>query len=191
MSSSRLENSRARRPRDYVISSALLACLAGMTLFAAVPAFNEYQLKAVFLFRFAQFVEWPASPADEPFSLCIFGDDPFDSYLVETVRGEMIAGQPFTIQSLRSVSESHNCRILYIHRSEKPQLPTLLEALEGRAVLTVSDASDFAQQGGMIEFVTTENRIRLKINVEAARSAELVISSKLLRPATIVATEQG
>ena len=44
----------------------------------------------------------------------------------------------------------------------------------------------FASRGGMIRFVTDHNRIRLRINLEAARAANLTLSSKLLRPAQIV-----
>ncbi len=43
----------------------------------------------------------------------------------------------------------------------------------------------------MIQFVTENSRIRLRINVESARAAGLTISSKLLRPAEIVATAGG
>jgi hypothetical protein len=38
----------------------------------------------------------------------------------------------------------------------------------------------------MIRFVTDRNRIRLRINLEAAKAANLTLSSKLLRPAQIV-----
>jgi hypothetical protein len=64
----------------------------------------------------------------------------------------------------------------------------VLDSLQGRSVLTVSDGERFASQGGMIGFVTEQNRIRLRINLEAARAANLTISSKLLRPARIVST---
>ena len=74
----------------------LLLPLMMWALGAAAPPGNtraqspEYQLKAVFLFNFAQFVEWPASAfpkPDTPLGICILGEDPFGSYLDETVRG--------------------------------------------------------------------------------------------------------
>jgi hypothetical protein len=43
----------------------------------------------------------------------------------------------------------------------------------------------------MVEFVTESNRIRLKINVDAAHAAGLPISSKLLRLADIVSPANG
>jgi hypothetical protein len=149
----------------------------------------EYQLKAVFLFNFAQFVEWPASAfpmPDTPLGICILGQDPFGSYLDETVRGETVASHPLTVRRYRTVDEIKGCHILFVSRQEQGRVAEILDNLKGRSVLTVSDADRFASRGGMIRFVTDHNRIRLRINLEAARAANLTLSSKLLRPAQIV-----
>lgn len=152
---------------------------------------KEYQLKAVFLFNFAQFVEWPpqAFPEpDTPLVIGVLGNDPFGSYLDETVRGETVDRHPLAVRRFRRVDEITACHILFITRPADSHLPDVLAALKGRTILTVGDAERFAGQGGMIRFVTDRNRIRLRINVDAAEAAGLKISSKLLRPAEIVST---
>jgi hypothetical protein len=161
-------------------------CFAGSV--TAAQTFNEYQLKAVFLFRFTQFVEWPAATAGSaaPFAICVLGDDPFAAYLDETVRGETVQSRPIVVQRFDKADGGQNCSISFISASERDRIKPLAASLRDRGVLTVGDTSNFAEQGGMIELVTDDNRIRLKINVEAARTANLQISSKLLRPATIV-----
>jgi hypothetical protein len=149
----------------------------------------EYQLKAVFLFNFAQFVEWPASafPGPEtPLVIGVLGQDPFGPYLDETVRGEKVNDRPLVVRRYRSVEEITTCHILFISRREEGRLKGILDSLRGRSVLTVSDADRFASRGGMIRFVTDRHRIRFRINLEAAKAASLTLSSKLLRPAQIV-----
>jgi hypothetical protein len=84
------------------------------------------------------------------------------------------------------VEEIKTCHVLFISRSEAERLEKILASLKGRNILTVSDIDDFAVHGGMIRFLIENNKIRLRVNLEAARSANLVISSKLLRPAEIV-----
>lgn len=152
---------------------------------------SEYQVKAVFVFNFSRFVEWPQqafTTPNQPFAICILGDDPFGGRLEEAVRGEQINQHPLTVRRFRSVGESDNCQILYIDRSQGGQLHQILAALDHRSILTVSELNDSAERGGMIQFTTESNHIRLRINVDAARAAGLTISSKLLRPAEIVAT---
>jgi hypothetical protein len=158
---------------------------------AQAPTPGEYQVKAVFLFNFAQFVGWPPSAfADSvaPLVICVFGEDPFGPYLDETVRGETVQAHPLAVQRYHRVEQTKGCHILFVGRQEQDRLDEILDTLKGRPALTVSDAEGFARRGGMIRFMTDRNRIRLRINLEAARSANLTLSSKLLRPAQIVRT---
>ena len=88
------------------------------------------------------------------------------------------------------MEEIKTCHILFISRSETDRLEPILARLKDRNILTVADAEGFAQRGVMIRFVTEHNKIRLRINLEAAKAAHLTISSKLLRPAEIVTAGQ-
>ena len=163
--------------------------LLASAAFAAPTPVSEYQLKAVFLFNFAQFVEWPAAalPHDsQPFVIGILGKDPFGSTLDDAVRAETVNQHPLAVEHYRSVAEIRNCQILFITASEVPHLDGILAALKDRSVLTVADALGPDQHGVMIELVRQDSRIRLRIDLQAAKAADLTISSKLLRPAEIV-----
>jgi hypothetical protein len=159
---------------------------------AASP--SEYQVKAVFVFNFAHFVDWPpqafTSPTD-PFVIGILGGDPFGSRLDEAVRGEHIAEHPLMVRRYSNIEEVGNCQILFIDRSAGPRLDQIVSALGHRNTLTISELDGSAQRGVMIQFVTEDNRIRLRINADSAREARLSISSKLLRLADIVGTTPG
>ena len=185
-----------RRPRLIAafVSLLLIGALALATARQGIAqAFEEYQLKAVFLFNFAQFVEWShdAERPDAPFVIGVLGEDPFDGFLDETVRGETINNRPFLVRRYRKGEDVASCDILFVSHSEMPRWNEILAGLKGRNVLTVSDAEDFARQGGMVQFVTDNKHVKLKINVDAARAANLTISSKLLRPAEIVSSQRG
>lgn len=152
---------------------------------------SEYQLKAVFLFNFTQFVDWPTqsfADASSPLIIGVLGSDPFGSFLDDTVRDEMVNGRRLTVERYKSADEAQRCHVLFISRSEAPHLPEILGALKTKSILTVSDADDFNRDGGIIRFTTVANKIRLRIAPEAAKTANLVISSKLLRPADLVAS---
>lgn len=150
---------------------------------------DEYQVKAAFLFNFAQFVEWPArafAAADAPFVIGILGDDPFGAYLDDLVKGEKVGGRPFVIRRCGDLQEAVTCHILFISRSEQPALKEILHELKNRSILTISDLDSFNRHGGMVRFVTENGKIRLRIQLQSAKDASLTISSKILRPATIV-----
>ena len=170
------------------LCGALLAC-ALVRVAPAMEGATEYQVKAVFLYNFSHFVEWPpqtfATPT-EPFVIGILGSDPFGARMDEAVRGELIDQHPLVIRRFHTADEVTNCQILFIDRSEGAHVRPILAALDHRNTLTVADLDGAAVHGVMIEFSTENNRIKLRINAEAAKAAGLTISSKLLRPAEIV-----
>lgn len=171
----------------------LAALVVGTVLLTgnACAAPSEYQVKAVFLFNFSRFVEWPPSAfasADAPFVIGVFGYDPFGSQLDEATRGETVNGRPLVVRRVRNADEAADCQILFMHHSEDARMNGILAALNHRSTLTVSDLDDAGQRGVMIALATENSRIRLRVNVDSARAAHLTISSKLLRSAQIVDT---
>lgn len=178
---------RAPLRAGFVAAAMLLGGTAGLCAQGARAA--EYHVKAVFLFNFAQFVDWPPdafSGPKTPLVIGVLGEDPFEGFLDQTVADERLAGRPFQVRRYESVDEIQTCHILFISRPATDRLEAILAALKNRPILTVSDAGGFAERGGMIRFVTEQNRIRLQVNLAAAGAAHLTLSSKLLRVAEIV-----
>jgi hypothetical protein len=176
-----------RRLRTWLIGL-VLACASAPTAPAQSAPPAEYQVKAVFLFNFAQFVDWPAQAFHEPLAplvIGVLGEDPFGTYLDDLVSGEKIGDRPLLVRRFKRVEELTDCHIVFICRSEARNLAQIVTRLKGQSLLTVSDADTFTRQGGMVRFATENGKIRLRINVEAAKACHLTISSKLLRPDTI------
>ena len=177
-----------RRLSPALLCGALWLCVS-IRGAGAMEAATEYQVKAVFLFNFSHFVEWPpqafATPT-QPFVIGIVGSDPFGARIDEAVHGEVIDQHPLVIRRFRSAADIGDCQILFIDRSEGAQVKPILAALDHRGTLTVTDLEGSAGRGVMIELATENNRIRLRINADAVKAAGLTISSKLLRPAEIV-----
>jgi len=173
----------------------LLVCvwllLAGNGWAAENPELAEYQVKAAYLYNFTKFTDWPATAfasVDAPIVIGIVGDDPFGKTLDDLVKDEIVRGHPLVVKRLDPKDDLRGCHVLFICRNEKDQLPALLQKLKGTPVLTVGDAGDFAEMGGMVNFVLVQEKVKLEINQAAAEEASLQISAKLLRLARIVKT---
>lgn len=178
--------------RSYRWLTLLLLLFAGaVSSSAQATTPQEYQIKAVFLFNFTQFVDWPPTAFVDPRTplvIGVLGEDPFGSILDDTLRGEMLGERAIVIRRYRRREDIDHCHILFISRSEGARLESILQGLHDHHILTVSDTTGSALRGVMIRFVTEKNRIRFRINLDAAKAAGLVISSKLLRPSEIVTT---
>ncbi len=161
----------------------------------AQPAISkEYQIKAVFLYNFAQFVEWPATAftnATAPICIGIVGDDPFGATLEETVRNESINNRKLVVHHVQSESELQGCHLIFVSKSEKRRLEEIFPKLNSRPVLTVGESDGFMRQGGVINFFLEDRKVRFEINPATAQQQGLRISSQLLSLAKIVKTAPG
>jgi hypothetical protein len=149
---------------------------------------SEYEVKAAFLYNFTKFVDWPPEPkpAQDPVLICVVGDDPFGHSLDKILEGKLVNGRPLRVRRRSTAEEARTCAIAFISASEKAHLRSILETLKGASVLTVGDTAQFAEMGGVINFVLQDNRVHFEINVEAAKIQGLTISSRLLSLAKIV-----
>jgi hypothetical protein len=187
----------ARGQRPETVTGWALIVLLIVFVFCAPRArsetFKEYELKAAFLYNFAQFVEWPpeAFPTPEtPLVIGVLGVDPFGRSLDALVNNEVVKNRRLVVQRYRRPEEIGLCHILFISSSEAERFEQILAILKGKPILTVGDSSSFAFHGGVIRLLTDKNKIRLRINMAAAKAANLIISSKLLRAADIVSNDE-
>jgi hypothetical protein len=174
--------------RQRVIATVSWLLVAIPTLYAEQPKPTAYQVQAAYLYNFGKFAQWPVATRAkaETFNVCVFGEDPFGPILNATVAGGTVDGKTVVAKRIVSAPDAVECRILFISLSEDKRLDKILEALNGAAVLTVSDMPRFAERGGMIQFILDENRVRFQVNLTAAQNAGLILSSQLLKLAALV-----
>ena len=196
---SSLKRSQARhRPgviKKLCVSVALLLCFSmGPTGLFTAPAqtapsepFQEYQVKAAFLYNFAHFVEWPNgsfAEKESPFVLGIIGEDPFEEAM-GALDGKAIGDRELVVRKFNDLKSLERCHMLFVSASEKSRLAQILDSAASRHVLTVSDINGFCEAGGHITFLIEKKQIRFQINPASAQRSGLKLSAQLLKLARI------
>lgn len=167
---------------------ALLSLIAMAAPLQVRARATDYQVEAVFLLNFTRFVDWPPGTfanAQQPLVIGVLGDDPFGSFIDQTMMGEKVSNRSVVVKRFRNADDFGACQILFVSQSEAGHLEHIMARLRDRSVLTVSDIDGFTERGGIIGFIPDNDRIKLGVNVDAAKAANVTISSKLLRIAQI------
>ncbi len=143
---------------------------------------NPYRVKAAFLRNFAHYVDWPydAFP-DRNAAWCVgvLGPDPFGDVLDATLEGRREQGRSFEVFRAYRAEELPACQIVFIAYRDASKRRAVLAALRNKPVLTIADAPQFLQEGGVIRFQVGE-RVRMSVNLDQARAASLKIQTKML-----------
>lgn len=150
-----------------------LACAQALP--AAEDSELEAKVKAAYLFHLTKFVDWPALPPDAV-RICVINADVVGGMLGE-LSNRQVHERPLKVEI--DSADPTRCQILFIGRGDR-RSSEILGRVRGSSVLTVSDREDFARQGGIVGFYSDAGKLKLEINPEAARAANLRISAKLL-----------
>lgn len=153
---------------------------------------READLKAALLLNLSQFVDWPtnafATP-ESPIVIAVVGRDGFGRTLDDLVRPVTVKGRRLVVERHTSLQSLQTAHILYVASNRESGWPEVQRATHDRPMLTVADFPDFARRGGMVElYRNSEDKLRLRVNLTAARAAGLTLSSKLLRVSEVIET---
>jgi hypothetical protein len=171
--------------RKWPIAAALLAGWLGIALTArAAPP--EYELKAAFIARFTEFIDWPPAPPDAPFEICVLGASPIEEPLGKLPALMTAKGRPLRVQRIEGPANAANCEILFVPREQSDRLSAVAKGVRGRPVLTVSDGPGETGDDAQVTFYKEGNQLRLTINLRAADQSGLRFSSRLLKIAKVM-----
>ena len=195
------ENATRRERWAVLLNLAFVRCAWRLLLLASFAALanpiqlraenasqREYEIKAAYLYNFINYIDWPENAfpaAGGTITIGVVGQNPFGAAL-EVLNGKQVKGRTVALKQIKDTKDLDQCQIVFINSSEKARLPELLEKLKDSRVLTVSEIDGFAQQGGIINFISEHNKVRFEINPDAAHRLGLNISSELLKLAKVV-----
>lgn len=153
----------------------------------------EYNVKAVYLMKFAPFIEWPDQvfpSSSAPITICVVGEDPFGSVL-DKAAAASTGGRRLTVRRIATIDSSDaaalsGCQIAYV--SDPLTGLDVIDAAKTKPVVTVTDSG--MRVHGVISFVMQDNHVRFDIDDALAEKNGIHFSSKLLELARAV-TRKG
>jgi YfiR/HmsC-like len=146
------------------------------------PPTEEYRLKAAFVYRFPQFVEWPAPSVNgrDRVNICVTRPNPFGGLLDELIAGETLNGRPLVVREVDRPSDVDECQVLFVPKSGTGR-KAVLDAAVARPVLTIGESPHFLDEGGVINLQVIGRRVRFEVSPGAAERVGLRLSSQLLQ----------
>jgi YfiR/HmsC-like len=165
----------------FITCAATLLCLSVATSASAQERLRlvESDVKAGLIYSFLRYTDWPANPSG-PLVVCAWAREELEGRLSPIAR-RTVNQHEIEFRVVRDPTQLNSCSLLYIGASEGTSWPDLERGLQGRSVLTVSDAVGFAQNGGMVEFFTANSQIGIRVNRSAIRASGLLVQDRLLR----------
>jgi hypothetical protein len=169
--------------RRSMAAIALAILLLSMGQHTGAQSATTADVKAAFLYNFARFTEWPSdafSSASAPIVIGVAGDEFVRRALDHVIYGKVVGTHRLTTVQIKDAEGTAGVQMLYIGGVAASRVEGLLRALNDAPVLTVGDVDRFCEDGGMINFLIVDNRVRFEIRLDVTEQSRLKVSSRVL-----------
>jgi hypothetical protein len=181
----------ARALLRWAMAAALLAAAGGWDLAWPDELLSaEYRIKAAFLCKFGNYVDWPATPpgtAPAAFVIGVLASSEVVDEFTAAARGQVVDQRPIEIRRLARADPLDGVSILFIARTHANLLAETLAAVKDRPILTVTETEPGSPVSGALNFVVVDNKVKFDVSLPAAEHNSLHISARLLGVARNVA----
>lgn len=151
-----------------------LAAAAG-----AAPPADEAALKAAFVYRFAQFTQWPPPPLKD-FTYCLAGSSDLGEALRSLATRQHEVSQ-VRVMTLTQVGQAAGCQLLVLSLLDRQEMLRWQQALADAPVLIVADSPEALRSGAVIALAQEPNGLTFRINNTEAKRRGLTLSSQVLK----------
>lgn len=150
---------------------------------------DEAQVKAAFVYNFIKFVDWPldvVQRSGDSIVVAVVGDGGVADAAERLLAGKQVSDKRVVVRRLKAEQPLSGVHAIFVTESDAKKVRRVLDAITGRPILTIGDVGGFASSGGIIGLVIEDRKVRFEIDQDAADSAGLRISSKLLALSRVV-----
>ncbi len=158
-------------------------CLLAIMATHAHAAGKEYLIKAAFVYNFTKFTKWPESTTiqeEKKLNFCINGTNTFSeaASIFKKASEKSIAID--IIEKKQWKKQDIICHMMFFTAQDNTKWRSELNTYKKHPILTIGEEKGFAKNGGIIEFVKVDNKIKLIINNSAAKDVGLRLDPQLL-----------
>jgi uncharacterized protein DUF4154 len=175
--------------KKYIILLITAITLVGSSSFMLSQSdTQEYILKAAFLYRFTDYVDWGNTNGGDDFTIAVLGKSEITPPLIEIAKEKKAQGKRIIIKEYDDVNDISSCQVVFVSNNYKADIESVVAKLGDKPILLIAEQPDACAKGADINFQLSDNKLKFEININAAAGAGLKISSQLLQHAILVNT---
>jgi hypothetical protein len=169
-----------------VIGTVLMLAITALAQAQNAERYSEDAVRAVFLYRFTGYIEWPPTASAGEFSIAVLGADGVADALAQLLAGRSIKDKPAHVYKLKRPQDLGNAQVVYVGPDRAGDLLAIAAIAADRPILIVSSEKRGLASGSAVNFILVDQHVRFEVSLTAANRAGLKISSDLLSVATRV-----
>lgn len=135
-------------------------------------------VKALFVYNFTKYIEWPNLKPGAPFIIQVYGDADMKERLDKMLKGRKVQDHPIVVRQY-SPADTTAVQINYIPARQYNKAQAILDSSNGKGSLEITDGLTGKNIPG-INLFKIDEKLKFQLNEQALRKDGLKISTQLL-----------
>lgn len=158
--------------------------MAGFALVAEAQTMNSSvnpraKMKSLFIYKFAQAIEWPDAYKQGDFIIGVVNDDDLAKNLEIAALTKSLNSQSVVVKRFQNASEVSKCHVMYISGSTAAEIEPYSTKAKQYSCLIITEASGIIDRYSAINFIVAGSMIKFEMNRKLFRDQSLVVSNSL------------
>ncbi len=169
----------------YSMKQIVLFAFLALLCSRGLQAQNE-KFKALFIYNFTKYLDWPAGFSQGDFVIGILGSTAIEDELKIIAQKKQVGNMTIVISHFNTPESVTKCHLLFIPSSKSDNLGTITGKFGKTASIIITDEQGLAQKGSDINFVVKEGKQNFEINKTNILGKGLKIDPALLNLGIVI-----
>lgn len=141
---------------------------------------SQSMFKALFMFNFAKYIEWPNMEQQSEFVIGVLGNDEIIPELNKLAGARKINNKKIVVKSVKTPAEGNGVHIFYVPNTKSNQIQKVVANFKGSPTLIVTDKPSLCKVGSHINYVTVDGKMKFEVNKQNIINHNLNVDPKLV-----------
>ena len=159
--------------------------LLGLLISKTSSAQSKEQVYAGIIFHIMKYVEWPQMQSLPNMTVGVLNDNQLTAALNKCAQGKKISFKDVKILKFSELASLVDCNVLFIPKHMTENLSKIVQYIDPKNILVISEKKKESQVGSKINFVEVQGKLKFELYLDMLSKSDLKVSEQLRRYAII------
>lgn len=156
----------------------LLLMLAAF--YGTVSFSQDEKFKALFMYNFTKYIEWPAEKQTGAFIIGVYGSSPIQNELMLIAEKKKVGAQQIQVKQVNTIEEMSKCNFLYVPENKSSKAQEILSNCSGKGTVIITDKPGLAKTVSGINYIQINGKQSFEINRKNLEKQGVKVNSVLM-----------
>jgi hypothetical protein len=127
---------------------------------------QDDKFKALFIYNFTKYMEWPEAKRSGDFKIGILGNSPITNELKAFTAKKTVGQQKIVVEEIMAIGDCYKYHIIFVPTKASSNVEEITQNVANKGVLVVTDKQGLASSLSGVNFVKVDGQQTFEISVK-------------------------